>query len=162
MKRFFYFVAAMMLATTAAFADGLSRQVGAEASRLLVEVDGARKLANARPALKPQPLTPTLVTDLQRFGLAASRLSLEIDARGGPEDLKCIFRGMAEETGKQLAAVSSAATGAQQAMALSRLSLMLSDAARIAPAADGPAAQKQTAADSSSAAANSCPVVRNF
>jgi hypothetical protein len=55
MKRFFYIVAAMMLATTAAFAEGLSRQEGAEATRLLVEVYAARKLANARHSLKPQP-----------------------------------------------------------------------------------------------------------
>jgi len=154
--------ALVLLFAPAAFADGLSKQVGAEAARLLVEVDAARKAASARPPLKPAPLAPALVTDLQRFGLSTSRLSLEIDANGGPADLRCIFRGMAEETGKQLTAASVATTGAQQAAALSRLSHMLSDAVEIAPAANAPAAQKQTAASAGPAAANSCPVVRDF
>jgi hypothetical protein len=162
MKRFFYSAAAMILATTAAFADNLPKQVGAEAARLLVQVDAARKAANARPALTPAPLAPALVADLQRFGLSASRLSLEIGQRGGPADLRCIFRGMAEETGAQLGAVSKATTGAQQAAALSRLSHMLADAAEIALAADAPVAQKQTAASAGLAAVNSCPVVRDF
>jgi hypothetical protein len=158
MKRFLYSTAVVILATTAAFADNLPKQVGAEAARLLVQVEAAQKTANARPALKPAPLPPALITDLQRFGLSASRLSLDIDRHGGPADLRCIFRGMAEETGKQLGAVSSAATGAQQAAALSRLSRMLADAVEIAPAA----VQKPTAANVQSAAANSCPAVREF
>jgi hypothetical protein len=154
--------ALVLLIAPAAFADGLSKQVGAEAARLLVQVDAARKAANARPALKPAPLAPALVTDLQRFGLSASRLSLEIDARGGPADLRCIFRGMAEETGKQLSAASLATSGAEQAAALSRLSHMLSDAVEIAPAMDAPGAKTKTAAGAGPAAANSCPVVRDF
>jgi hypothetical protein len=162
MKRFFYPAAAMVLATTVAFADGLPKQVGAEAARLLVQVDAARKAASARPALKPAQLAPVLVTDLQRFGLSASRLSLEIDQRGGPADLRCIFRGMAEETGKQLSAASFAKTGAEQAAALSRLSHMLADAVEIAPAADATVAKTKAAANLKSAAANSCPVVRDF
>jgi hypothetical protein len=162
MKRFFYSAAAMVLATTVAFADGLPKQVGVEAARLLVQVDAARRAADARPALKPADLAPNLVTDLQRFALAASRLSLEIDQRGGPADLRCIFRGMAEETGKQLSAASAATNGAQQAAALSRLSHMLSDAIEIAPAADAPVAKTKTAASTEPAAANTCPVVRDF
>jgi hypothetical protein len=69
---------------------------------------------------------------------------------------------MAEETGKQLSAASSAATGAAQAAALSRLSHMLSDAVEIAPAVGSTSAKTKTAASAEPAAANSCPVVRDF
>lgn len=152
--------ALLLILAPAAFADGLSKQVGAEAARLLTQVNAMRDAAQAKPMLKPAALAPALVADLQRFGLSASRLSLEINQRGGPVDLRCIFRGMAEETDKQLTAASAAANGAEQASALSRLSYMLSDAVEIAPAADAPA-QTKTAAKQTSAAVNSCPVIRD-
>ena len=93
--------------------------------------------------------------------MAAIRLSSEIDQRGGPADLRCIFRGMASETDKQLAAISTAATGSAQARALAGLTHMLSDAVLIAPAVGGPA-QAKAAANAKSAAAQQCPVDRNF
>ena len=162
MKRFFYSAALVVFATTAAFADTLPQQLKAEASRLLVQVNAARDAAQAKPVLKPIPLAPALVGDLQRFGLSASRLSLEIDKRGGPTDLRCIFRGMAEETDKQLTAASAATNGRDQAVALGRLSHMLSDAVEIAPAVDAQIAQTKTAAGPKPAAANSCPAVRDI
>ncbi len=93
--------------------------------------------AKAKAGLKPAALAPTLVGDLQRFAVAANRLSLEIDQRGGPTDLRCIFRGMAEETDAQLKAASAANAGTAQSMALSRLSRMLKDAIAIAPTVGG-------------------------
>lgn len=120
-----------------AAADTLAQQVKAEASRLLAEVRSAETAARAQPSAKPAAVAPGLVADLQRFGLAASRLSIEIDRAGGPADLRCIFRGMAGETDKQLAAISAAATGSAQAKALAGLDHMLSDAILIAPAVEG-------------------------
>jgi hypothetical protein len=160
MKRFVFSLAIVVVATTAAFADSLPGQVRAEASRLLKQVDGAKAAASSRPALKPQPLEPALIGDLQRFGMSASQLSLEIDQRGGPTDLRCIFRGMAEETDNQLKAAAAAETGTQQAAALDRLSHMLKDAVEIAPAVGGMSAQTKTAASAKPAAAT-CPAVRN-
>lgn len=149
-------IAALALAVTLAApaaASPLSEQVQAEASRLLTQVTAAEKAARARPGAKPAALAPALTADLQRFGLAASRLSGEIDKTGGPKDLRCIFRGMADEAGNQLAAASAAVTGADQAKALARLSHMLKDAVEIAPAVGG----KATAASSTRAAAATCP-----
>jgi hypothetical protein len=159
MKRFAFTAALAVFATTVAFADTLPDQVRSEASRLLRQVDAAKAVATARPALKPQPLAPVLVTDLQHFGMSASRLSLDIDKAGGPVDLRCIFRGMAEETDNQLKAANAATTGDQQAKALSRLSHMLKDAVEIAPAAGGAHAQTKAAAKT---AATTCPAVREF
>ncbi|HEV7692076.1 MAG TPA: hypothetical protein VGO52_14665, partial [Hyphomonadaceae bacterium] len=100
----------------------------------------------------------------QRFGMSASRLSIEIDKSGGPVDLRCIFRGMAEETDNQLKAAAAAETGTQQVVALDRLAHMLKDAVEIAPAVGGTSAsqngaQMKTAAGSKPTA--ECPAVRN-
>ena len=156
MKRLAILLSLALLAVAPAKADTLATQVGAEAKRLLTQVSTAQSSAAARPGAKPQPIAPTLSADLQRFGLAASRLSSEIDQRGGPADLRCIFRGMAQETDKQLAAANTAATGAEQSRALARLTHMLKDAVEIAPAVGGQA----TAASSSRAAAAQCPAVQ--
>lgn len=152
-------LAAIVLALAGpAHADTLADQVKAEAQRLLVQVSAAETTAKARPGAKAPVVAPALVTDLQRFSLAASRLSIEIDQRGGPTDLRCIFRGMAEETGKQLDAAAKATTGGEQAKAYARLTHMLKDAVEIAPAVGGNA----TAASSSRAAAAQCPASTDF
>lgn len=159
MKRFLVSAALAVLVAAPAFADTLADQVKAEASRLLTQVNAAEAAARSRPAARPQPVAPALSSDLQRFGLAASRLSVEIDQRGGPADLRCIFRGMAEETGKQLAAASAASTGADQAKALGRLTHMLKDAIEVAPAVGGaPVPASAKAAHVS----GQCPASRDF
>lgn len=161
MKRILAVLALAACLAAPAAADTLAQQVQAEASRLLTQVRSAEATARARPSAKPAALTPALVADLQRFGLAAVRLSSEIDKAGGPADLRCIFRGMAGETDKQLAAISVATTGAAQAKALSGLSHMLSDAVLIAPAVGGTAQAKATA-NVVSAAAQQCSIERDF
>jgi len=156
MMRIAALAAVALLLTGAASADTLANQIRSEAQRLLAQMTSIEAAARARPATKPQPLAPALSTDLQRFGLAASRLASEIDQRGGPTDLRCIFRGMAEETGKQLTAANVAATSTDQSKALRRLVHMLEDAVEIAPAVGGHA----TAASSSRAAAAQCPAIQ--
>ncbi|MDP3495955.1 MAG: hypothetical protein Q8R82_22825 [Hyphomonadaceae bacterium] len=163
MKHLLACLAVAIFMAMPAQADGLPEQVRAEASRLLAQVNAAETAAKRRVGLKPAPLSSTLVGDLQRFAMTASRLSMEIDQRGGPADLRCIFRGMAEETDVQLEVVSSATTGTAQAAALSRLSHMLRDAVEIAPAiGSGAAAQTKAAANLKSAAAGKCEAVRDF
>lgn len=163
MKRFLVSFAVAVFAAMPAAADTLPEQVRSEAARLLVQVDAAVTAAKAKAGLKPTALAPALVGDLQRFAVAASRLSLEIDQRGGPTDLRCIFRGMAEETDVQLKAASAASTGTAQSMALSRLSHMLMDAFTIAPAVGGGSAvQTKTAANVKSAAVGKCDAARDF
>lgn len=163
MKRFLACLALTLCAALPAAAETLPEQIRSEASRLLVQVNTVQSAATAKAGLKPSGLTPALVGDLQRFGLAASRLSLEIDQRGGPTDLRCIFRGMAEEADAQIKLASSATTGTLQAAALSRLSHMLKDAIEIAPAVGGGASvQMKAAANMKSAAATKCEAVRDF
>lgn len=161
MKRLALSLALALMLATPASADTLASQVQAEASRLLIQVKAAESAAKAKPSSKPAPLAPAFVADLQRFALATSRLSVEIDQRGGPADLRCIFRGMAAESDAQLQAASSATTGTPQANALSRINHMLSDAVLIAPAVGGPA-QAKAAANAVSAAAQQCQIDRSF
>jgi hypothetical protein len=161
MKRLLIALAISVSCALPAWSDTLADQVKAEAARLLTQVSAASTAARMRPAAKPQPVAPALAADLQRFGLAASRLSVEIDQRGGPTDLRCIFRGMAEETDKQLAVAAQAATGADQAQALARLTHMLKDAVEIAPAVGGLSPAKSGAAKHG-AANNECPASRDF
>lgn len=159
MKRFAILLAAAVVTALPASADTLAEQIKAEAVRLLTQVNAAEGVAKARPAAKPLAVAPALSADLQRFGLAASRLAVEIDQRGGPTDLRCIFRGMAEETDKQLTAAGGAATGADQAQAYARLTHMLKDAVEIAPAVGGlPPAKAGTA----KVPAAQCPAAQNF
>jgi len=163
MKRILASLVIALCVVGSAAADNLPDQVRAEAARLLVKVDAATIAAKTKAGLKPAPLEAALVGDLQRFAVAASRLSLEIDQRGGPTDLRCIFRSMAEETDVQLKAASAAQTGAAQSIALSRLSHMLKDAVEIAPAVGGGSTPKtKTAANLKSAAAGRCSAVRDF
>lgn len=158
MKRILAAAALALFATAPARADVLADQVKAEAQRLLVQVSAAEGAAKARPGAKPPVVAPALASDLQRFSLATSRLSVEIDQRGGPKDLRCIFRGMAEETGKQLEAATKAMTGADQAKAYARLTHMLKDAVEIAPAVGADTG----IASASRAAAATCPASTDF
>jgi hypothetical protein len=166
MKRILVALALAFATASPAAAETLAQQVQAEAGRLLTQVKAAEAAAKAKTSARPTPLAPAFVADLQRFALATSRLSVEIDQRGGPADLRCIFRGMAAEADAQLQAASSATTGTAQAKALSRINHMLSDAVLIAPAvgwpAQAPSAQAKAAANAISAAAQQCQIDRSF
>ena len=159
MKYLAVLIPVVLAAALPAAADTLADQVRAEAARLLTQVNAAESAAKTHPAETPKPVGPALSADLQRFGLAAGRLSVEIDQRGGPTDLRCIFRGMAEETDKQLAAAGGATTGADQAQAYARLTHMLKDAVDIAPAVGGLSPLRAGKAKASSA---QCPATRDF
>ena len=150
----------------ALFAPLAPAQAGPQEAQRL-QTQAALLLDNARisldtalsaPALAPPDLSPAFVAGLQAFGLAASRLSLEIENAGGPQDMRCIFRGMAEETGAQLDAMMLAHTGADQAAALERIVSMLDDAKLVARAAAlSLQAASETDAPATDITIGSCP-----
>lgn len=73
---------------------------------------------------------------LERFGRTATRLSTSgSEETPLPEDLGCIFRGMAEETDVQLTAFANASTGDDRQAAEERLDKMLEDAISVGEAA---------------------------
>lgn len=83
-------------------------------------------------ALQGEPLPETFDTALMRFSVNSTRLGAWIDERGGPSDLGCIFRGMAEEAELQLGVLER--NQADEA-ALRRLATLFYDAEGIALAA---------------------------
>jgi len=129
-------VSALVLAAPAAMPETLAKSVESSAKSLLPAVQTLQTAAVRRAALPAEPLDAGLVSRLQRFAMDTSALSRDADA-AGVIDLRCIFRGMTEETGVQLDALERARTGTDQAAAYGRLIHMLRDAVEIAPAAEG-------------------------
>jgi hypothetical protein len=127
---------ALFAAVPQAGAETLARTVESRARDLLPAVEAQQAAAARRAALPAVALDKTTVAGLETFALDVSRLSREADAAGAT-DLRCIFRGMAEETAVQLDAAGKARTGTEQTAALNRLAHMLKDAVEIAPAAEG-------------------------
>jgi len=135
MKRWLLALLLLIAAPAQARTGDLPGWIASESERLGGAVAKARAAAGLHPGLKPPTLDAQLTPDLERFGLEASRLSIEIDKAAGAVDLRCIFRGVAEETDAQLKALGAAKTGRDQSASLARLDHMLKDAAQIAPVA---------------------------
>ena len=141
LERMKHILAAFAFALTAigpAHADTLAAQVKAEAQRLLVQVSAAESAgegAAGRQAADGCPCPCVGPAAVQPRG--QSVVGRNRPAGWRPTDLRCIFRGMAEETGKQLDAAAKATTGGDQAKAYARLTHMLNDAVEIAPAVGG-------------------------
>lgn len=127
------FIGAFVLPALAAPAD--ARDWGTLAVDLRDMAEGFQAEADAHSALEAAAPPPALRSGLQRFGVSSSRLSKEMTGYDGAKDLVCIFRGMAEETDLQLKALMKAETGADQSEALTRLVMMLDDAAHVGEAA---------------------------
>ena len=127
MKRLIASLILSALPFTAAASPELARDWGTKASALyedtveLLESDAS--------------IPDSYETEIGRFALTAGRLGSWIDGSGGPTDLGCIFRGMAEEGETQLMALESAETPGGREDSLKRLASMFSDAEAIAAAA---------------------------
>ena len=82
--------------------------------------------------LEAEAIPVRFENDVARFSLSATRLARWVEAEGGPQDLSCIFRGMAEEAEVQLATLD---TNTRPHSALMRLAVLFHDAEGIALAA---------------------------
>lgn len=128
--------AALASASPVALCETLAQSVETRARALLPVIQTLEDSAANRAALPANALDRGVVSSLEQFALDASRLSREAD-EAGAADLRCIFRGMAEETSVQLDAAARARTGTEQKAPLRRLAHMLKDAVQIAPAVEG-------------------------
>ncbi len=126
----------MTLFSLPALADAHDARIfGVAAQDLLQKARTAEQSAQTYPSLDAPEISSDFVSNVQRLGISAARLSREMTEIDGPEDFQCIFRGMAKETGDQLSAMELAQTGADQADALKRLITMLDDAVMVSEAA---------------------------
>ena len=110
----------------------LARQWGLEAGRLSAETN---HLMLAVDMGEPAFVSDRYALDIYRFGRTSADLARWIDASDGPNDLSCIFRGMAVESETQLSALEASADEQPDRENLRRLASMFSDAEMIAVAA---------------------------
>ena len=118
--------------------EGPGREFAAFAQRLGHEAQARSRDAAQRPAAPAEPLDieEPFTFELDQFSVEALMLSRQIDAAGGPVDLRCIFRGMSEDAERRFNALNDAETAAQQAHLYAGLAELMRDAAEIAPAVD--------------------------
>ena len=110
----------------------LARQWGMEASRLSSETSN---LISAVDMGESADISDTYALDVYRFGRTSADLARWIDHSNGPNDLGCIFRGMAAESETQLIELESTPIALDQRESLRRLADMFADAEIIAIAA---------------------------
>ena len=139
-------IAALLLAATLA-APGLADACRVQQLAGLIAAEAharaeAYRSAPAAPAEAPPP-GDRLLTQLTDFALAARALSREIEETGGPQDLRCIFRGMSGDVEDRVATLDAAETRADMSRAYSEIARLAEQAERIA--AD-PALAGETAA----------------
>lgn len=124
---------ALCMISSAARADGadqVERLAGAIAQEAAVRAHALAR-APAAPAFAPPPGDP-LLADLQDFALQSLALSREIEARGGPQDLRCIFRGMGRDVAERIEALETAPDRAAQSRAYREIERLARQAETIA------------------------------
>lgn len=123
------------------FSLSLAAPAAADAERVIRLAGAIAQEAERRAeALRHNPAAPgvaftendPLLTELDEFALAALTLSRAIEADGGPEDLKCIFRGMGRDAPARIAEVEAAETRADQSRAYAEIARLARQAERIA------------------------------
>ncbi|MDQ7018391.1 MAG: hypothetical protein Q9M33_04410 [Robiginitomaculum sp.] len=107
----------------------------AEAQALQVLSEQAAKKASAHPFAPPEgfALSGEFARRIDAFSTHAAALSARIDAMGGPKDLRCIYRGMAEDAKKRLTALHHAKNAGEQAAVLKDMDALFMDASEVTP-----------------------------
>ena len=132
MKRLLACLAISILPLSAEASTDLARQWGLEASRLSEETT---RLIHAVDRGQHADISDRYALDIYRFGRTSQDLATWIDNSNGPNDLGCIFRGMAAESEDQLAQLETSDATTARRESLRRLASMFADAEMIAVAA---------------------------
>jgi len=144
MKRLFACLAFAALPLSAQASGDLARQWGQEASRLSEQTS---EMIFAVDRGQPLEISETYTLDVYRFGRTSADLARWIDSANGPNDLSCLFRGMAAESEDQLMALESPEGQQTRTESLNRLASLFSDAELVAVAAQRRASIKQMKAN---------------
>lgn len=130
--------AAVMLAAPA-FA-GPGSDLAETAARLRAEAQSRVETYTAMPAASIPPISDDdpFLTDINDFVAASARLSYRIEASGGPQDLRCIFRGMSGDAEARVPDLESSHSGADLARIYRDYVYLFAQAEEIAPLADDP------------------------
>jgi hypothetical protein len=143
MKRFLIFLLVAIFPMAAHASTDLAQQWGSEASRLSAET---ATLIHALDMGQATEISETYALDVYRFGRTSADLAQWIDGSDGPNDLGCIFRGMAGESVTQLERLDSDPAMHDRRASLQRLAGMFADAEIISLAAQrrSPVAKRDT------------------
>ena len=132
MKRLLTSCLLLLLPLSAQASTDLAQQWGKEAGRLSSQtVD----MMLAIDLGEDMTLTDQFALDVYRFGRTSADLAVWIDNSKGPNDLGCIFRGMAAESEAQLQTLETSTETQPQRESLRRLASVFADAEMIAIAA---------------------------
>ena len=132
MKRLLTSCLLLLLPLSAQASTDLAQQWGKEAGRLSSQtVD----MMLAIDLGEDMTLTDQFALDVYRFGRTSADLAVWIDNSKGPNDLGCIFRGMAAESETQLQTLETSTETQPQRESLRRLASVFADAEMIAIAA---------------------------
>lgn len=132
MKRFIASFILLFLPFSAHASTDLAQQWGKEAGRLS---HATAEMMLAIDLGEDVVLTDTFALDVYRFGRTSADLAVWIDDTKGPNDLGCIFRGMAAESEAQLQTLETSTDIQPQQESLRRLASVFADAEMIAIAA---------------------------
>lgn len=107
----------------------------AQAQDLVAESQNFAKAATTHPFAPPRPVSAdsAFARKVRAFSTASAALSVQIDKRGGPRDLRCIYRGMAADAPKRLAAAQAARNAGAQAQIFTTMAALFSDAIEVTP-----------------------------
>ncbi len=132
MKRLITSFILLLFPLSAGASTDLAQQWGKEAGRL----SGATAdMMLAMDLGEDMVLTDAFALDVYRFGRTSADLAVWIDDTKGPNDLGCIFRGMAAESETQLQTLETSKDNQPKRESLRRLASVFADAEMIAIAA---------------------------
>lgn len=128
--------AAILLLSSLQAGEGAA--FAAQADALASIVESRMEHATAFPAQSADTLdgSDELISGLTEFSRQAMTLSLQIDAADGPEDMRCIFRGMAQDALAHRDALFMAEIRADRLMVYGELEYLIDHARAIGPIAD--------------------------
>jgi hypothetical protein len=108
------------------------------AERLAAIVAARTVIAQQNPAQTAPPLGPDdpLVGGLSDMSRQAMGLSLQMEQTNGPEDMRCIYRGMARDALDQAERLSAAELRADRLAVYADIDYLLEHARQIGPLAD--------------------------
>ncbi|MEN0652773.1 MULTISPECIES: hypothetical protein [Hyphobacterium] len=128
-------IALFAVSAAPAFA-GPGADLGEEAAALRDEAQSRADALAAAPAAPAGPADDAFVVRVEEFAAAAAILSRRIEDADGPQDLRCIFRGMSADAGARLDDFAEAETQADTARVYLEYVYLFNQAAEIAPEAD--------------------------
>lgn len=127
-----------LLIALSSYQSAPGAEFAALASELQTEAQARLATAQSYPAQSAPEVSAddALYSGLNAFSTQAMRLSLEMERRNGPEDLRCIYRGMAQDALAHQQALAAAEIRADRIQVFIDLEYLLQHAAEIGPITD--------------------------